>query len=393
MLHSPLPYRVVIKWLNITNMSEKFKFECQAHCGHTQARAGIFFTPHGSVETPRFMPVGTLANVKTLTPAQLKDTQAQMVLANTYHLHLQPGEEIVAGAGGLHRFMGWNGPILTDSGGFQVFSLSEMRKITEDGVTFRSPRDGRIIHLTPERSIQIQNQLGADVIMAFDECPPYPATRDEVVEATERTYRWLERCISAHQFADQALFGIVQGGVYPDLRVSAARALAAFDLPGYAIGGVSVGEPPELIAEIVQVTAPLLPPDKPRYLMGIGTYREMAQAIAAGIDLFDCVIPTRLARHGSALVGGERLCLKNSGFQRDFTSLDDQCPCYTCRNFSRAYLSHLIRSHEQVGYTLLAIHNVTELIRFTTDIRQSILNNSFARDFAQWLNPIDPLPK
>jgi queuine tRNA-ribosyltransferase len=333
------------------------------------------------------MPVGTLATVKSLTIDQLEATGAQMVLANTFHLHLQPGEAIVAGAGGLHRFMGWKKPMLTDSGGFQVFSLSELRKITEDGVTFRSPRDGRMIHLTPERSIQIQNELGADVIMAFDECPPYPAERSEVVAATERTYRWLERCIDAHQSLDkQALFGIVQGGVYLDLRVAAAESLAGLDLPGYAIGGVSVGEPPELIHQIVRATAPVLPAQKPRYLMGVGTYREMAQAIAAGIDLFDCVIPTRWARHGTVMVQGERWNLKNAQYREDFTSLDASCPCYTCQNFSRAYLCHLVRTREILGYTLLSIHNVTELIRFTQRIREAILGDRFVTEFGHWLD-------
>ncbi|MFM7423445.1 MAG: tRNA guanosine(34) transglycosylase Tgt [Elainella sp.] len=364
-----------------------FSFQVQAHCTQTQARAGLFQTPHGPVETPRFMPVGTLANVKTLTPAQLQETGAQMVLANTYHLHLQPGEEIVQQAGGLHRFMQWSGPILTDSGGFQVFSLSELRAISDEGVTFRSPKDGQMIRLTPEKSIQIQNALGADVIMAFDECPPYPASREAVVEATQRTYRWLERCITAHQRSDQALFGIVQGGVYLDLRQQAAKDLASFDLPGYAVGGVSVGEPADLIEAIVRATTPLLPFHKPRYLMGVGTYREMAQAIAAGIDLFDCVIPTRLARHGSALVQGERWNLKNTRFKQDFGPLDPDCSCYTCQNFSRAYISHLLRSQELLGYTLLSIHNITELVQFTQAIRTAILENRFAETFATWLAP------
>ncbi|MDB9454630.1 tRNA guanosine(34) transglycosylase Tgt [Dolichospermum circinale] len=366
-------------------MSANFSFECLATCSQTKARAGIFSTPHGPVETPRFMPVGTLANVKTITPAQLAATGAQMVLANTYHLHLQPGEAIVAGGGGLHKFMGWPGPMLTDSGGFQVFSLSEMRKITEEGVTFRSPHDGQMIKLTPERSIEIQNILGADVIMAFDECPPYPATRQEVEAATDRTYRWLKRSISAHQRQDQALFPIVQGGVYLDLRARAAGELAQLDMPGYAIGGVSVGEPTDLMAQIVQTTAPLLPVNKPRYLMGVGTYREMAIAIASGVDLFDCVIPTRWARHGTAIVDGERWNLKNAKFREDFTPLDANCPCYTCENFSRAYISHLVRSQEILAYTLLTIHNITELIRFTQKIRASILSDRFVTDFGHWL--------
>lgn len=331
------------------------------------------------------MPVGTLANVKTITPAQLKETGAQMVLSNTYHLHLQPGESIVAGAGGLHKFMGWDKPMLTDSGGFQVFSLSEMRKITEEGVSFRSPHDGRIINLTPEKSIEIQNTLGADVIMAFDECPPATANRTEVEAATERTYRWLLRCIEAHKRSEQALFGIVQGGIYADLRSKAANALTQLDLPGYAIGGVSVGEEPELIHEIVRQTAPLLPAEKPRYLMGVGTHQEMVLAIASGVDLFDCVIPTRWARHGTAVVNGERWNVKNAKFREDFTPLDETCPCYTCQNFTRAYLSHLIRAQEILAYTLLSIHNITELIRFTQKIRESILNDSFTTDFGHWL--------
>ena len=367
--------------------TDHFFFEHQASCSHTQARAGTFHTPHGPVQTPRFMPVGTLANVKTVTPAQLKDAGAQMILANTYHLHLQPGEELVAAAGGLHKFMAWPGPILTDSGGFQVFSLSKIRTISEEGVTFRSPRDGRVIHMPPEASMRIQNQLGADVIMAFDECPPYPADREAVEAATQRTYRWLKRCIEAHQRSDQALFGIVQGGVHLDLRQAAAEQLVQLDLPGYAIGGVSVGEPPELIEKIVQATTPLLPTDKPRYLMGVGTYREMAQSIAAGVDLFDCVIPTRFARHGAALVQGERWNLKNKQFRQDLTPLDESCSCYTCQNFTRAYLCHLIHAHELLAYTLLSIHNITELIRFTQSIRKAILQNEFAARFQTWLEP------
>jgi queuine tRNA-ribosyltransferase len=309
-----------------------------------------------------------------------------MILANTYHLHLQPGEGIIQAAGGLHRFMAWKQPILTDSGGFQVFSLSELRRISEEGVTFRSPRDGSIIEITPEKSIAIQNALGADVIMAFDECPPADATREQVKDATERTYRWLERCIQAHQNPDtQALFGIVQGGIYLDLRAKAVRDLVALDLPGYAIGGVSVGEAPELINETVKHTAPLLPKDKPRYLMGVGTYREMVRAIASGIDLFDCVIPTRFGRHGTALVQGERINLKNAQYREDFQPLDSSCPCYTCQNFSRAYLNHLVRSREMLGYILLSLHNITELIRFTQQIRQAIFSDRFLEEFKQWL--------
>jgi queuine tRNA-ribosyltransferase len=370
--------------------SSNFTFQCHGKCSRTHARAGTFVTPHGIVETPRFMPVGTQATVKTLTSAHLADAQAQMVLANTYHLHLRPGEDIIAEAGGLHKFMNWSGPMLTDSGGFQVFSLSKTRKIEEEGVTFKSPLDGRMIFISPEKSIQIQNALGADVIMAFDECPPYPATREEVVAATDRTQRWLERCIAAHQRPhDQALFPIVQGGVHLDLREAAAKALSQYDMPGFAIGGVSVGEPAPFIHKIVRATAPLLPQEKPRYLMGIGTYKEMAIAIASGIDLFDCVIPTRVARHGAAFVRGERWNLKNATFKRDFTALDDTCPCYTCQNFSRAYLCHLIRCNEVTGFTLLALHNVTELIRFTTRIREAILADRFVEEFGEWLEEPD----
>lgn len=330
------------------------------------------------------MPVGTLATVKGVAPDQLARTGAQMILSNTYHLHLQPGEDIVAHCGGLHRFMQWPGPILTDSGGFQVFSLSSLRQISDDGVWFRSPRNGDLIYLTPEKSIAIQNALGADVIMAFDECPPYPARYDDVKQAVERTYKWLGRCVRAHQRADQALFGIVQGGIYPDLRQLSLQYTTEYDLPGYAIGGVSVGEPVAQMHQIVQAVAPQLPADRPRYLMGVGTYREMAIAIAAGVDLFDCVIPTRLARHGAVLVQGERWNLKNRAFQRDERPLDPTCPCYTCQHFSRAYLSHLFRARELLAYTLLSIHNITELMRFTAGLRQAIVAGDFPEKLAFW---------
>lgn len=338
------------------------------------------------------MPVGTLANVKGLTPHQLREAKAQMILANTYHLHLQPGESLVAQAGGLHRFMAWDQPILTDSGGFQVFSLSDMRRISELGVVFRSPRDGSVIEITPERSIEIQNALGADVIMAFDECPPGQAPYGVVEKATARTTRWLERCVQAHQRTDQALFGIVQGGTFLDLRQRSLNELVAMDLPGYAIGGVSVGEAPELIHEIVRFTTPLLPQDKPRYLMGVGTYQEMVVAIASGIDLFDCVIPTRLGRHGAALVQGERWNLKNARFKDDLQPLDPHCDCYTCQNFSRAYLNHLIKAKEILAYTLISLHNVHELIGFTQRIRAAIEGDRFLAEFGHWLPESNPSP-
>ncbi|MAD68007.1 tRNA guanosine(34) transglycosylase Tgt [Synechococcus sp. BIOS-U3-1] len=361
-----------------------FDFKISAHCSRTDARCGRFSTPHGVVDTPRFMPVGTLATVKGVSTDQLATTGAQMVLSNTYHLHLQPGEAVVEGAGGLHRFMGWKGPMLTDSGGFQVFSLGDLNRIDDQGVDFRNPRNGSRILLTPERSMEIQMALGADVAMAFDQCPPYPATENDVEEASRRTHAWLERCVNAHQKTDQALFGIVQGGCFPHLREASARTVAGFDLPGIAIGGVSVGEPVDDMHRIVRQVTPLLPDDRPRYLMGIGTLREMSVAVANGIDLFDCVLPTRLGRHGTALVGGERWNLRNARFRHDHTPLDTTCPCQACRQHSRSYLHHLIRSDELLGLTLLSLHNLTHLIRFTTAMGQAIKDGCFSEDFAPW---------
>jgi queuine tRNA-ribosyltransferase len=330
------------------------------------------------------MPVGTLATVKGVTIDQLHGTGAQMVLANAYHLHLQPGEQLVAEAGGLHRFMGWQGPLLTDSGGFQVFSLSDINRIDDDGVVFRSPRDGAQISLTPERSMEIQMALGADVAMAFDQCPPYPASEAEVAAACRRTHAWLERCLTVHGRADQALFGIVQGGCFPRLREESVRRVTSLNLPGIAVGGVSVGEPVEEMHRIVRQLGPLLPHDKPRYLMGVGSLREMAVAVANGFDLFDCVLPTRLGRHGTALVGGERWNLRNARFRHDHTPLDACCPCAACRLHSRAYLHHLIRAEELLGKILLSLHNLNHLIRFTTAMAQAIRDGCFAEDFAPW---------
>ena len=361
-----------------------FRFELLQRCANTGARVGRFHTPHGVVETPRFMPVGTAATVKGISIEQLRTTGAQMVLSNTFHLHLQPGEEIVANAGGLHRFMGWDGPMLTDSGGFQVFSLASLNAIKERGVTFQSPRDGAVVELTPERAMAIQEKLGADVAMAFDQCPPYPASHEDVREACGRTHRWLERCVSSHQRANQALFGIVQGGVYEDLRRESARVVAGFDLPGCAIGGVSVGEPAAAMHEVVRWCTPLLPEHKPRYLMGVGTLPEMAQAVAHGIDLFDCVLPTRLGRHGAALVGGERWNLKNARFREDHRPLDPSCSCFCCQHHTRAYLHHLIKSDEILGLTLLSLHNITQLVRFTTAMGQAIRDGVFSERFAPW---------
>ena len=361
-----------------------FAFEITTHCPNTRARCGCFHTPHGVVHTPRFMPVGTLATVKGVTPAQLKATGAEMVLSNTFHLHLQPGEQIVADGGGLHRFMAWDGPMLTDSGGFQVFSLGDINTINDRGVVFRSPRDGARIDLTPERSMAIQMTLGADVAMAFDQCPPYPASESEVAAACRRTHAWLERCISSHTKADQALFGIVQGGCFPHLREESARVVSSMGLPGIAVGGVSVGEPAEEMHRIVRQVGPLLPEDKPHYLMGVGTLPEMAIAVANGFDVFDCVLPTRLGRHGAALVGGERWNLKNARFRHDHTPLDPSCPCPACTVHSRAYLHHLIKTDELLGKILLSLHNITQLVRFSTAMARAIRDGCFAEDFAPW---------
>jgi queuine tRNA-ribosyltransferase len=361
-----------------------FAFEITAHCPNTRARCGCFHTPHGVVNTPRFMPVGTLATVKGVTPAQLKATGAEMVLSNTFHLHLQPGEQIVADGGGLHRFMAWDGPMLTDSGGFQVFSLGDINTINDRGVVFRSPRDGARIDLTPERSMAIQMTLGADVAMAFDQCPPYPATESEVAAACRRTHAWLERCISSHTKSDQALFGIVQGGCFPHLREESARVVSSMGLPGIAVGGVSVGEPAEEMHRIVRQVGPLLPDDKPHYLMGVGTLPEMAIAVANGFDVFDCVLPTRLGRHGAALVGGERWNLKNARFRHDHTPLDPSCSCPACTTHSRAYLHHLIKTDELLGKILLSLHNITQLVRFSSAMAQAIRDGCFSEDFAPW---------
>ena len=368
----------------MTSSAAPFSYEVLHQCPHTKARVGRFHTPHGVVDTPRFMPVGTAATVKGISIDQLRSTGAQMVLSNTFHLHLQPGEAVVAAAGGLHRFMGWHAPMLTDSGGFQVFSLASLNAISELGVTFKSPRDGLVVELTPERVMAIQNSLGADVAMAFDQCPPYPASHADVQEATERTYRWLERCVAAHNCANQALFGIVQGGCYEDLRKESARVVAGFNLPGVAIGGVSVGEPALAMHEVVRWVTPLLPLHKPRYLMGVGTLPEMAQAVAEGVDLFDCVLPTRLGRHGAALVGGERWNLKNARFRNDHSPLDSTCPCPTCQQHSRAYLHHLIKSDEILGLTLLSLHNLSQLLRFTNAMAMAIRDGCFAEHFAPW---------
>lgn len=324
------------------------------------------------------MPVGTHSTVKTLTQNQLAQTQPQMILANAYHLYLRPGPALIQKAGGLHRWMNWRGPMLTDSGGFQVFSLSKHRKITEAGVTFRDPVSGAAHFIGPKESMAIQNALGPDVMMAFDECPPGQATFEQVRSATERTHRWLERCFEAHARPDdQALFPIVQGGTFESLREGSVQAVTQYPAHGYAIGGVSVGESQDKVAAITRFTAPLLPADKPRYLMGVGTPEDLLMGIHAGIDLFDCVMPTRVARHGAFFTPTGRQNIKNAQYTEDFAPLVEDCPCEACRNHSRAYIRHLLRLNESAGKTLLSIHNVSYLVRLTAQARQAVLNGQF----------------
>jgi len=353
-----------------------FRFRLEGRSG--RARAGTFATPHGSIHTPAFMPVGTHGAVKALTPDQVRATGAEIVLANTYHLALRPGEGIVEKLGGLHAFMCWDGPILTDSGGFQVFSLPTA-EISDRGVRFRNEVDGSELELTPERSIEIQNALGADVIMAFDECTPYPASESLARTGVRRTLSWIDRCVSAHGRADdQALFGIVQGSTYPHLRESCAQALVALDLPGYAIGGVSVGEGHELLCRVTDHCAPLLPEHKPRYLMGVGLPEDLLAAIGYGMDLFDCVIPTRYARSASVFTSRGRIRLSNRRFRRDAYPIDPSCGCATCRGgFSRAYLHHLFAANEVLSAILASVHNVHFYQQLVRDARAAVLANDF----------------
>jgi queuine tRNA-ribosyltransferase len=352
-------------------VTPRFEFELLARDG--RARAGVFHTPHGDLETPVFAPVGTAATVKAVTPAQLHEVGASLVLANTYHLYLRPGDDLVAEMGGLHRFMNWPGPMLTDSGGFQVFSLNERRKIDDDGVTFKSHIDGSTHRFTPEKSIAIQENLGADVIMAFDECAP-PHDRAYSERAMARTHAWVERCIQARRRSDQALFGIVQGGVFADLRRRSAEFIAGLDLPGCAIGGLSVGESKVEMHAMLDVTLPLLPEDRPRYLMGVGMPEDLLEGIRRGVDIFDCVLPTRLARHNAAITRSlGRLNLVNAGYAHDESPIDPLCACYTCQNFSRAYLRHLVVAKEMLAATLIAIHNLFTLIHLAKDLRSAIL--------------------
>ena len=382
-------------------MPSPLKFTILAHDRESQARLGRIETPHGVFDTPSFMPIGTRAAVKGLTPQQVKSTGAQIVLANAYHLMLRPGEELIAQLGGLHRFMGWDGPILTDSGGYQAFSMADINSVDDDGVTFRSIIDGRSIHLSPERSIQVQNALGADIIMAFDDCPPSvdpsrsgkhpvpqvaggpdgnePDHARRLRVAHERTVRWLERGKAAHQRPDdQALFGIVQGGTDLDLRQAAVQAICNVDLPGYAIGGVAVGEGPALIRQIVEFTAPLLPGEKPRYLMGVGYEHDLVTAVRAGVDMFDCVLPTRNGRNALAFTRSGRLHLRNAQYRADEGTIDPACGCLTCAGgFSRAYLRYLFAAKEMLGPILVSVHNIHHFQCLMLDIRRAIREDSW----------------
>ena len=343
----------------------------------TGARYGILHTPHGDCEVPMFMPVGTLATVKTLSPEELKEMGAGTILGNTYHLSIRPGADIVAKAGGLHKFMNWDGPILTDSGGFQVFSLAENRKISEDGVEFKNHLNGDKLFFSPEVSIGIQEKLGSDVAMSFDECIPWPADYNYVKKSTERTLRWAKRGLEAHTREDQALFGIVQGGDYEDLRKMCAEELVKMDFPGYSIGGTSIGEPKDKFFEMVEYAIKYLPEDKPRYVMGIGSIDYILGSIARGVDMFDCVLPTRLARHGALMTSSGRVNIKNEKYKEDFTPLDDKCDCYCCKNYTKAYLRHLFICDETFGKRLMSIHNVRFLIKLVEDARKAIQEDRF----------------
>ena len=369
-------------------MEKALNFEVKKIDKKTGARYGVMHLPHGDVETPVFMPVGTQATVKSMTPEELRDeVGASIILSNTYHLFLRPGHELVKEAGGLHSFMNWKGNILTDSGGFQVFSLGDLRKITEEGVEFRSHIDGTKKFISPEKSMEIQNALGSDIMMCFDECAPYPASRDYVRNSLERTTRWAARCKEYHKATDkQALFGIVQGGMYKDLRTQSATELKALDFPGYAIGGISVGEPKDVFLDILRYTAPLLPEDKPRYLMGVGTPDYLIEAAMAGMDMCDCVIPTRMGRNGTALTHYGRLNMLNACHEKDFTTLDPDCDCYTCKHYTRAYIRHLFKTKEILGARLLSIHNLRFLVSVMENVIEAIKQDAlleYRKEFYQ----------
>ncbi|MDF9867332.1 queuine tRNA-ribosyltransferase [Bacilli bacterium PM5-3] len=354
------------------------QYELKHKCQQSKARVGKIKTKHGECITPMFMPVGTQASVKTLSPEEVKEIGSNVILANTYHLWLRPGADLVAKAGGLHKFMNYDRPMLTDSGGFQVFSLSDLRNITEDGVTFKSHIDGSKLFMSPEISIDVQNKLGADIIMSFDECIPYPASYEYAKDSTERTLRWAKRGKDAHKRSDdQALFGIVQGGEYPELREYCAKELVKMDFDGYSIGGTSVGEPKDVYKKMIDMAIDYLPEDKPRYLMGVGSPVSILEAIERGVDMFDCVLPTRIARHGTAMTSTGRLVIRNAKYKEDFSPLDANCDCYACKNYSRAYIRHLFNANEQFGQRLVSIHNIRFLHNLVEQSRQAILEDRF----------------
>ena len=364
-------------------MKQPVTFEITHICKQSGARTGILHTPHGDAETPMFMPVGTQATVKFVSPEELKDLGSGVVLANTYHLWLRPGEDIVDQAGGVQKFMNYKGPMLTDSGGFQVFSLADQRKITEEGVTFKNTLNGDTLFLSPEKSIQIQNKIGADIMMSFDECIPYPATREYVEKSTERTLRWALRGKQAHSRPEeQALFGIVQGGDYEELRKYCAEKLIEMDFPGYAIGGTSVGEDKETMYRMVKWASDALPFDKPRYLMGVGAVNDLLEAVSRNVDMCDCVLPTRIARHGTLMTSEGRISIRKAIYKNDFTPLDPECDCYTCRNYTKAYLNHLQRTNEGFGTRLMSIHNLRFLVKLMEDARKAIKEDRF-NDFKE----------
>jgi queuine tRNA-ribosyltransferase len=367
-------------------IKDNFSFQLVSRDG--SARAGLVTTPHGVIQTPVFMPVGTQATVKSLTPAQLDDIGVQIILSNTYHLYLRPGADVVQELGGLHYFMNWKKPILTDSGGFQVFSLGNLRQISDDGVVFKSHIDGSTHRFTPESAIAIQEKLGADIIMAFDECPE-PNDRKYNEQALARTHQWAERCLQAKTRTDQALFGIVQGGIFLDLRIQSAEFLTSLNFPGYAIGGLSVGESKEDMLAVIEVVTAIMPEDKPRYLMGVGTPYDLIESIRRGIDMFDCVLPTRLARHHAAQTLHGRINLAKAEFTRDHSPIDPECGCYTCAYFSRAYLRHLIIAKEMLASTLISIHNIFTLTSLAQTLRKSILEERFDITAAQFLSGLE----
>lgn len=369
-----------------------FSFELQTEDTQSAARAGVIHTPHGDIPTPVFAPVGTQATVKTLTPTDLHDLQATLILSNTYHLYLRPGADLVADFGGLHQFMQWDGPILTDSGGFQVFSLKGLRKVDEEGVTFQSHLDGSKHRFTPEGVIAIQEKLGADIIMAFDECPP-PDDYNYNVQALNRTHRWAERCQAAQSRPDQALYGIVQGGIFADLRAQSAEFLSQLDFPGYGIGGLSVGETKAQMHEMLEVLHPILPRHKPRYLMGVGSPEDLFECVARGVDQFDCVLPTRIARNGAVFTRHGRVSLRNARFKADHAPIEAGCQCYTCRTFSRAYLRHLLIAKEILALRLTTLHNLHFMLETMRQIRHAIVEGSFTTFKQEFLNDYQPVPE